>query len=87
MYTADLPDGAIVAAPDSAGCWLIDGGAMRRWSFGGYGPLEPLPRTAVTLLTAPSIIAALHAGYVPLQIKPLTQSGVIETTRSSMAVA
>ena len=65
---ANLPDGAIVAAPDSDACWLIDRGPMRRWSVGGYGAPEALPDLAMVALTPPSIIATLHAGYVPLRV-------------------
>jgi hypothetical protein len=81
----DLPDGAIIAAPDGNACWLIDRGAMRRWSFGGYGPLEALPDAAMIALTPPSIFAALKAGYVPLQVQP--PSRLVPSSVSARPVA
>ena len=37
------------------------------WSFAGYRAAAPVsPGTSLTLLTPPSIVAALAAGYRPL---------------------
>jgi hypothetical protein len=61
----DLPDGAMVCY--DGGSALLCGGALLPWSFDGYGPPVPVsPRTRLTLLTPPSIVAALAAGYRPL---------------------
>jgi hypothetical protein len=61
----DLPDGAMISHAGSTGLWCD--GALRPWSFEGYGAPVPLPaRAEVTLLTPPSIVAALGAGYRPL---------------------
>ena len=60
-----LPDGAM--ASHDAGPALVAGGALLPWSLDGYGPPVRLdPDTTVTLLTPPSIVAALAAGYLPL---------------------
>jgi hypothetical protein len=46
---------------------LCCGGALLPWSFDGYGaPVSTSPRTRVELLTPPSIVAVLAAGYRPL---------------------
>ena len=78
---ADLPDGAIVSEQDGKSCWLIDDGCKYRWSVGGYGPLEALPRTAMVALTSPSIIAVLRAGYMSLRLQP--PSNVTATSPTS----
>ena len=60
---ADLPDGAMVRAGDES--LLIVAGCSRPWSFGGY--CEPRDDvTAVLLLTPPSTLRALQAGYRPV---------------------
>jgi hypothetical protein len=59
---ADLPDGAMVAAGDAA--FAVRGGKTLRWSFGGYERRKDPPRGLV-LLTPPSIVRALRAGYAP----------------------
>jgi hypothetical protein len=44
---------------------LYRGGALRPWSWDGYGP--PVPAgDVVELLTPPSIAASIAAGYRPL---------------------
>jgi hypothetical protein len=60
-----LPDGAMVRHEGTIA--LVTGGALRPWSFEGYGP-EPTapPETTVELLTPPSITALLSAGYHPM---------------------
>lgn len=78
---ADLPEGAMAAEPDADVCWLIDGGGMRRWSFGGYGSSRALPPTPMVALTPPSIIAVLRAGYVPLTAR--APFGVTATAASA----
>jgi hypothetical protein len=61
----ELPDGAMIAAGGRIG--LLAGGRLRPWSFGGYGPPAEI-RTpgAVEVLTPPSTVAAIAAGYRPL---------------------
>ena len=61
----DLPDGAMVRY--DGGLALHCEGALLPWSFAGYGaPVQLGPRTRVELLTPPSIVAVLAAGYRPL---------------------
>jgi hypothetical protein len=58
----DLPDGVMVRLDGEEG--LLSDGRFRRWSFIGYGrPRDLPPTTPVTLLTPPSSVAALRAGY------------------------
>ncbi|MAZ19151.1 MAG: hypothetical protein CL535_22860 [Ahrensia sp.] len=57
-----LPDGAMVAADDRA--WLVLDGRFLPWSFEGYGAAAGEP-AGLSLLTPPSIIRALVAGYRP----------------------
>jgi hypothetical protein len=67
---ADLPDGVMVRIDGEPG--LLIGGQVHSWSFRGYGapPAPASPFTAgpgeVEVLTPPSIVAAITAGYQPL---------------------
>jgi hypothetical protein len=61
----DLPDGAMVRRDGAVA--LHSDGALLAWSWGGYGPPVPVAAgTTVELLTPPSIVAVLAAGYRPL---------------------
>ena len=61
----ELPDGAMVRR-DGA-CGLLAGGYFVPWSFAGYlAPVALRPDAPVELLTPPSSVAALAAGYRPL---------------------
>ena len=66
---AELPDGVMVRIDGEPG--LLIGGRVHHWSFHGYGapPASPSPFTAgpgeVEVLTPPSIVAAITAGYRP----------------------
>jgi len=63
MPFAALPDGAFVARDDAA--WLVHGDALLRWSPHGYDARGSRPRGGTaTLLTPPSIVAVLRAGYI-----------------------
>ena len=57
-----LPNGTILAAGNEA--FLINNGRSYRWSFAGYTLAEP--RVFDALITPPSILAALNAGYRPV---------------------
>ena len=60
-----LPDGAVVWHAGAPA--LHHAGTLLPWSWSGYGPPEPIaPAATVELLTPPSIVAALAAGYRPL---------------------
>lgn len=66
VSVAGLPDGAMVAPPGTKEAWLIQSSLWRRWSFGGYENAEaPLFGEAV-LLTPPSIVRTIRAGYRPV---------------------
>ena len=58
-----LPGGAMVA--DGARSYLIARGRALAWSPGGYQPVENVPEN-VLLLTPPSSLRALAAGYRPV---------------------
>jgi hypothetical protein len=60
----ELPDGAMVSYESQPA--LVAGCTLRPWSFDGYGQARTLSGdTSVTLLTPPSIVAVLSAGYRP----------------------
>jgi hypothetical protein len=71
-----LPDGAMIRTGDGAG--LLVAGQLRPWSFLGYGAPAPGPTGTVEVLTPPSIVAAIAAGYRPL-VHPSAQPGTSET--------
>jgi hypothetical protein len=61
---ADLPDGAFVAL--DGGAWLVQGDRLLAWSPAGYTDRRDRPAVrTVELLTPPSIVAVLRAGYRP----------------------
>ncbi len=57
----DLPSGTMIAAGDDA--FLVAAGDTFHWSFDGYHPR--LVRRPARLLTPPSTVRALAAGYRP----------------------
>ena len=64
---ADLPDGAFLLREGEP--WLVRGGELLRWTPGGYTLRTPRPRGRVQLLTPPTLVAVLRAGWegaVPL---------------------
>jgi hypothetical protein len=64
---ADLPDGAMVVRHRDP--WLVVGTELRRWTFGGYTDQASRPRGTAEVLTPPSLVAVLAAGWsgeVPL---------------------
>ena len=63
----DLPDGAFVERDGDA--WLVRGDALRRWTPAGYAERVPRPDGLATVITAPTLVAVLRAGWrgvVPL---------------------
>jgi len=61
----DLPDGTMVAHPHAPGAaCLVHRGALRPWSFAGYGAPIPVAGPVAVLTPAPAV-AAIAAGYVP----------------------
>lgn len=58
-----LPDGTVIASDDEA--FIVAKGRALRWSFAGYSA-APMPSVDVQLLTPPSTLRALGAGYRPV---------------------
>ena len=63
MRADELPDGTVIAINDAA--FALRGNVMLRWTPFGYTEAKPRPHGTVTVLTPPSIVAALRAGYQP----------------------
>lgn len=60
-----LPDGAIVADGETA--YALRQGRLLPWSFAGYGqPRDPAGLRQPRLLTPPTTVAVLRAGYRPV---------------------
>jgi hypothetical protein len=76
---AEIPDGAMVAAGGAA--FTLRRGQAHRWTNEGYAPPEPL-RHADGLLTPPSTLMVLGAGYRPA-LHPSIDSTVPHHSRSS----
>ncbi|HET7737128.1 MAG TPA: hypothetical protein VFK32_01000 [Tepidiformaceae bacterium] len=66
-YLNTLPDGVFVALDDVPGeAWLNWLGQLHRYTPAGYVDARPRMRgVQVELLTPPSVVAAIAAGYVP----------------------
>jgi hypothetical protein len=63
---AELPDGAIVVAPDGAP-QLVAGDRLLRFSFEGWGEATARPtRGDARVMTPPTSVAALRHGYAPV---------------------
>ena len=60
-----LPDGAMVTLAGE-GAFAVRDGALLHWTPQGYDAARPLPRDAVDVLTPPSILSVLAAGYRPV---------------------
>lgn len=61
----NLPDGTFVLRDGEP--WLVHGAELRRWTAAGYR--DRTPRAAqgrAVVLTPPSLVAVLHAGWHPL---------------------
>jgi hypothetical protein len=59
-----LPDGAMIAEMNE--CFAIRGTQLLPWSFDGYGAPLGRPSGLANVLTPPSILSVLAAGYIPL---------------------
>lgn len=64
----DLPDGTLVTvAAWGEQPFLVRGDRLLAWSLGGYGEPRRRPKgREVTVLTPPSTVATMRAGYVPV---------------------
>jgi hypothetical protein len=70
----DLPDGSMIAEGEQA--WLVRSGELLAWSPFGYQDRRPaIASAAVNLLTPPSIVDVIRAGYTPA-IHPAAGLGV-----------
>jgi hypothetical protein len=69
----DLPEGAMVARNGRA-C-AVRSGMLLPWSFAGYGTPLPLePAVIANVLTPPSTVAVLTAGYRPMWAESVNAS-------------
>jgi hypothetical protein len=60
-----LPNGALIALAGDA--FAVRGERLLRWTPSGYAKARPRPHSiGVDVLTPPSIVAVLAAGYRPL---------------------
>ncbi|GHD49843.1 hypothetical protein GCM10017083_22670 [Thalassobaculum fulvum] len=69
----ELPDGTMVAADGEA--FLVNRGRLLRWSPAGYRPADPLP-ICQAMITPPSTVAALAAGYRPVLHPSAAAAGI-----------
>jgi hypothetical protein len=61
----DLPDGAFVLHEGEP--WMVVGADVRRWTPAGYAERMPRPEgTTASVITPPSLVAVLHAGWEPV---------------------
>jgi hypothetical protein len=60
----ELPDGAFVVCDGSA--WLVVGRELLRWTPAGYTERRPRPSTQARVITPPSLVAVLRAGWEPV---------------------
>jgi hypothetical protein len=61
----ELPDGAFVLR--ESGPWLVLGAELLRWTAAGYAERAPRPaRGPAVVITPPSLVAVLRAGWEPL---------------------
>lgn len=60
LAARDLPDGTMLELDGHP--WLL-GDGIRLWTPGGYGERRPRPDGTVTVLTPPTLVAALRGGY------------------------
>jgi hypothetical protein len=61
--SGELPDGVFVDWQD--GPWLVCGAELLRWTPGGYTDRRTLPRGQVAVLTPPTTVAVIRAGFSP----------------------
>jgi hypothetical protein len=63
----NLPDGVLVVPRDRLGAFLVWNGALHHWTPGGYDSRRPLEAAVlVDVLTPPSTVRAIAAGYEPV---------------------
>ena len=63
----NLPDGAAIVMPgNEKQAAMLRGDKLLRWTSKGYVAAGRRPRGEIDVLTPPSILAVLKAGYRPL---------------------
>ena len=75
-----LPDGAFVL--EDGAPWLVLGDALLRWTPGGYDAHKPRARQRTVLLTPPSLLEVLRAGWsgaVPLLHPSAQRPGIFSS--------
>jgi hypothetical protein len=72
--TEGLPDGTMIVIEGAA--FALSGDRALPWSYDGYGPSRSRPAGVVEVLTPPTNVLALRAGYPPLW-HPTARSGAI----------
>jgi hypothetical protein len=73
VQLADLPDGSMVGEDDET--WLVLGGQLLAWSPSGYGNRRAMSgASTVRVLTPPSLLDVIRAGYEPM-IHPTATDG------------
>ncbi len=60
-HAGRLPDGAMIVLDNKP--WLVCRGGILEWSFAGYGKVRTIPDEPVEVLTPPSTLKTLVAGY------------------------
>jgi hypothetical protein len=60
---AELPEGVMISLDGRA--WVVVDGALRAWTPAGYAHHRALPAEGVSVLTPPSMVAAMRAGWRP----------------------
>ena len=63
MRADELPDATVVAIDETA--FALRGDVMLPWTPSGYTAAKPRPHGTATVLTPPSIVRILRAGYQP----------------------
>lgn len=61
----EAPDGAMLTDEVASSAWLKWRGMLHLWSFEGYVRAEPIRPEPMRVLTPPSIVEILRAGYLP----------------------
>jgi hypothetical protein len=67
---SSLPDGAMITAEGKP--YAVKDGRALPWSFGGYGPsaaISSITGGALRLVTPPTTVAVLAAGYRPVWVR------------------
>lgn len=62
-HPEELPDGVHVLVDGSS--WLVHRAALIRWTPAGYDRRRSFPASPAIVLTPPSTVAAIAAGYTP----------------------